>query len=101
MSGARTIQNNVSAYTGVELEDDVFCCPSTVFTNVINPRNHVVRKHEYRCTLVIKGASIGANATVVCGVSLGKYSFIGAGAVVTRDVPDYALTVGVPAEQIG
>lgn len=95
------IQNNVSVYTGVELEDDVFCGPSMVFTNVINPRSHVSRKHEYRRTLVRRGASIGANATVVAGVTLGKYCFIGAGAVVTRDVPDYALIVGVPAKQIG
>ena len=95
------IQNNVSLYTGVQLEDDVFCGPSMVFTNVVNPRSHVVRKHEYRRTLVRRGASIGANATVVCGVTLGKYSFIGAGAVVTHDVPDYALMVGVPAAQIG
>ena len=95
------IQNNVSVYTGVELEDDVFCGPSMVFTNVLNPRSHVVRKSEYRRTLVRRGASIGANATVVCGITLGKYSFIGAGAVVTRDVPDYALMVGVPAAQIG
>src|SRR5262249_6898034 len=83
------IQNNVSVYTGVELEDDVFCGPSMVFTNVINPRSHVVRKHEYKRTLVKKGASIGANATIVCGVTIGRYAFIGAGAVVTRDVPDY------------
>jgi UDP-2-acetamido-3-amino-2,3-dideoxy-glucuronate N-acetyltransferase len=95
------IQNNVSVYTGVELEDDVFCGPSMVFTNVINPRSHVSRKHEYRRTLVRRGASIGANATVVCGVTLGKYCFIGAGAVVTRNVPDYALMTGVPARQIG
>lgn len=95
------IQNNVSVYTGVVLEDDVFCGPSMVFTNVVNPRSHVVRKHEYRCTVVHRGASIGANATIVCGVTLGRYAFIGAGAVVTRDVPDYALMVGVPAKQIG
>ncbi len=95
------IQNNVSVYTGVELEDDVFCGPSMVFTNVINPRSHIIRKHEYRKTLVKQGASIGANATVVCGVTLGKFSFVGAGAVVTRDVPDYALVVGAPAKQIG
>jgi UDP-2-acetamido-3-amino-2,3-dideoxy-glucuronate N-acetyltransferase len=95
------IQNNVSVYTGVELEDNVFCGPSIVFTNVINPRSHVVRRHEYRKTLVKEGASIGANATVVCGVTLGRYCFIGAGAVVTKDVPDYALVTGVPAEQKG
>jgi UDP-2-acetamido-3-amino-2,3-dideoxy-glucuronate N-acetyltransferase len=94
------IQNNVSVYTGVELEDDVFCGPSMVFTNVINPRSHISRRHEYRRTLVQKGTSIGANATIVCGVTLGKYSFIAAGAVVTKDVPDYALMAGVPATQI-
>jgi UDP-2-acetamido-3-amino-2,3-dideoxy-glucuronate N-acetyltransferase len=95
------IQNNVSVYTGVELEDDVFCGPSMVFTNVINPRSHVERKHEYRVTLVKQGASIGANATIVCGVSLGRYCFVAAGAVVTKDVPDYALVMGVPAAQDG
>jgi UDP-2-acetamido-3-amino-2,3-dideoxy-glucuronate N-acetyltransferase len=95
------IQNNVSIYTGVELEDNVFCGPSMVFTNVVNPRSHIIRRHEYRKTLVKEGASIGANATVVCGITLGRYSFIGAGAVVTRDVPDYALMVGVPARQAG
>lgn len=95
------IQNNVSVYTGVELEDDVFCGPSMTFTNVINPRSHIARKHEYRRTLVKKGASIGGNATVLCGITLGRFSFIGAGAVVTRDTPDYALMVGVPAEQVG
>jgi UDP-2-acetamido-3-amino-2,3-dideoxy-glucuronate N-acetyltransferase len=95
------IQNNVSVYTGVELEDDVFCGPSMVFTNVINPRSHVVRKNEYRPTLVRKGATIGANATVVCGSTLGMYSFVAAGAVVTHDVPDYALMMGVPATRVG
>jgi UDP-2-acetamido-3-amino-2,3-dideoxy-glucuronate N-acetyltransferase len=95
------IQNNVSVYTGVELQDDVFCGPSMVFTNVINPRSHINRKHEYRRTLVKRGASIGANATVVCGVTLGAYCFVAAGAVVTRDVPDYALVMGVPAVQVG
>src|SRR5262249_50544046 len=95
------IQNNVSVYTGVELEDDVFCGPSMVFTNVINPRSHIVRKNEYRRTLVKKGASIGANANVVCGSTQGTYSFVAAGAVVTRDVPDYALVMGVPATRVG
>ena len=95
------IQNNVSVYEGVELEDDVFCGPSMVFTNVMNPRSHVSRKSEYRRTLVRRGASIGANATVVCGATLGAYCFIGAGAVVAADVPDYALMVGVPARRIG
>lgn len=95
------IQNNVSIYTGVELEDDVFCGPSMVFTNVVNPRSHVVRKNEFRRTLVKKGASIGANATVVCGCTLGEYSFVAAGAVVTRDVPDYGLVMGVPAIRVG
>jgi len=95
------IQNNVSIYEGVELEDDVFCGPSMVFTNVINPRSHVSRKDEYRRTLVKRGASIGANATIVCGVTLGEYAFVGAGAVVSRDVKPYALVVGVPARQVG
>ena len=106
MSGTRIgdnckIQNNVSIYEGVELEDDVFCGPSMVFTNVLNPRSHVSRKHEYRATRVRRGSSIGANATIVAGVTLGEYSFIGAGAVVTTDVLDYALMVGVPARRIG
>lgn len=95
------IQNNVSLYTGVILEDDVFCGPSMVFTNVINPRSHVVRKHEYQRTLVKKGASLGANCTIVCGLTIGRYAFIGAGAVVTKDVPDYALVVGVPGRIVG
>ena len=95
------IQNNVSVYTGVELEDDVFCGPSMVFTNVINPRSHVERKDEYKRTLVRQGASIGANATIVCGVILGQYCFVAAGTVVTRDIPDYALMMGVPAIQAG
>ena len=95
------IQNNVSVYDEVELEDDVFCGPSMVFTNVINPRSHVPRKNEYRRTLVRRGASIGANATVVCGVTLGKYCFVGAGAVVTKDVPAHALVTGVPARITG
>jgi len=95
------IQNNVSVYEGVEMEDDVFCGPSMVFTNVINPRSHVSRKHEYRRTLVRRGVSIGANATIVCGATLGEYAFVGAGAVVSRDVKAYALVVGVPARQVG
>ncbi len=95
------IQNNVSLYTGVELEDDVFCGPSCVFTNVTNPRAQIVRRHLYERTLVRRGATIGANATIVCGVTLGRYAFVAAGAVVTRDVPDYALMMGVPARQHG
>jgi len=95
------IQNNVSIYEGVELEDDVFCGPSCVFTNVLNPRSHISRKHEYRKTIVRRGATIGANATIVCGSTLGEYAFIGAGAVVTSDVPAYALMVGVPARRVG
>jgi UDP-2-acetamido-3-amino-2,3-dideoxy-glucuronate N-acetyltransferase len=95
------IQNNVSVYDAVTLEDDVFCGPSMVFTNVYNPRSAVVRKAEYRRTLVRQGATIGANATIVCGVTVGRQAFIGAGAVVNRDVPDFALMVGVPARQAG
>src|SRR5688572_21668262 len=95
------IQNNVSVYDDVTLEDDVFCGPSMVFTNVINPRSHVPRKDEYLHTLVRKGATIGANATIVCGHTVGSYAMVGAGAVVTKDVPDYALVVGTPARQIG
>ena len=95
------LQNNVSIYTGVELEDDVFCGPSMVFTNVVNPRSHVSRKDEYRKTLVKRGASIGANATVVCGHTIGQYAFIGAGAVVTKDIPDYALVIGNPGRVAG
>jgi UDP-2-acetamido-3-amino-2,3-dideoxy-glucuronate N-acetyltransferase len=95
------IQNNVSVYTGVILEDDVFCGPSMVFTNVINPRSHVSRKHEYLTTRVKRGASLGANSTIVCGHTVGRYAFIGAGAVVTRDVPDHALIVGNPGRVSG
>ena len=95
------IQNNVSVYDDVTLEDDVFCGPSMVFTNVINPRSHIPRKHEYLKTLVKRGASIGANATVICGHMIGEYAFIGAGAVVTRDAPAYGLLVGTPAKRIG
>ena len=95
------IQNNVSLYTGVELEDDVFCGPSMVFTNVTNPRSFINRKSEYKKTLVRRGASLGANSTVVCGVTIGEYAFVGAGAVVTHDVPSHALVVGSPARQIG
>jgi UDP-2-acetamido-3-amino-2,3-dideoxy-glucuronate N-acetyltransferase len=95
------IQNNVSVYKGVTLEDDVFCGPSMVFTNVINPRSHISRKHEFKKTLIKKGATIGANATIICGHSIGRYAFIGAGAVVTKDVPDYALMLGNPAEIAG
>lgn len=95
------IQNNVSVYAGVELEDDVFCGPSCVFTNVINPRSQVNRKSEYLPTQVKRGATIGANATIVCGATIGRYAFIGAGAVVRGDVPDYALMLGVPARKKG
>ena len=95
------VQNNVSVYDAVTLEDDVFCGPSMVFTNVYNPRSAVTRKDEYRRTLVRQGATLGANSTIVCGVTVGAYAFVGAGAVVNHDVPDYALMVGVPARQIG
>jgi UDP-2-acetamido-3-amino-2,3-dideoxy-glucuronate N-acetyltransferase len=95
------IQNNVSVYDAVTLEDDVFCGPSMVFTNVHNPRATVMRKNEYRRTLVRQGATLGANCTVVCGTTIGRHAFVGAGAVVSRDVPDFALVVGVPARRIG
>ncbi len=95
------IQNNVSVYTGVELEDDVFCGPSCVFTNVVNPRSQIVRHSQYERTLVRRGATLGANATLVCGATVGRYAFIGAGAVVRGDVPDYALMLGVPAIRKG
>ena len=95
------IQNNVSVYTGVICEDDVFLGPSVVFTNVINPRSAIARKNEYLPTLVRKGATIGANATIVCGITIGRFAFIGAGAVVTKNIPEYALVVGNPARQTG
>jgi UDP-2-acetamido-3-amino-2,3-dideoxy-glucuronate N-acetyltransferase len=95
------IQNNVSLYDGVELEDDVFCGPSMVFTNVINPRSHVPRRDEYQRTLVRRGATLGANCTIVCGVTIGEYAFVAAGAVVTKDVAAYALVAGVPARRTG
>ncbi len=95
------IQNNVSVYDAVSLEDDVFCGPSMVFTNVYNPRSAVARKDAYRRTLVRRGATLGANCTIVCGTTVGEYAFVGAGAVVNKDVPAYALMVGVPARQIG
>jgi len=95
------IQNNVSVYDAVTLEDEVFCGPSVVFTNVHNPRAAVVRKSEYRPTLVKRGATLGANCTVVCGTTIGRHAFVGAGAVVSRDVPDFALVVGVPAKPVG
>lgn len=95
------VQNNVSIYEGVECEDDVFLGPSAVFTNVINPRAFIVRRNEFKKTLLKKGCSIGANATIVCGVTIGEYALIGSGAVVTKDVKPYALMVGVPARQIG
>jgi UDP-2-acetamido-3-amino-2,3-dideoxy-glucuronate N-acetyltransferase len=95
------VQNNVSIYDAVTLEDDVFCGPSMVFTNVHNPRSAVARKSEYRPTLVKRGATLGANCTIVCGVTIGQHAFVGAGAVVSKDAPDFALMVGVPARQIG
>jgi UDP-2-acetamido-3-amino-2,3-dideoxy-glucuronate N-acetyltransferase len=95
------IQNNVSVYTGVVLEDHVFCGPSVVFTNVVNPRSEIVRKDEYQPTLVKRGATLGANATLVCGITIGAYAFVAAGAVVTRDVPDFALVMGNPARPRG
>lgn len=95
------IQNHVSIYDAVTLEDDVFCGPAMVFTNVYNPRSEIVRKNEYRPTLVKKGATLGANCTIVCGATIGSYAFVGAGAVINKDVPNYALMVGVPAKQIG
>jgi UDP-2-acetamido-3-amino-2,3-dideoxy-glucuronate N-acetyltransferase len=95
------VQNNVSVYTGVVCEDDVFLGPSVVFTNVVNPRSAISRREQYRKTLVKKGATIGANATIICGNDIGKYAFVGAGAVVTKSIPDYALVVGNPARQIG
>ena len=95
------VQNNVSIYDKIVLEDDVFCGPSCVFTNVYNPRSHVSRKHEYKKTIVKKGATLGANSTIVCGNNVGEYAFIGAGAVITKDVKPHALMVGVPARQIG
>jgi len=95
------IQNNVSIYTGVILEDDVFCGPSMVFTNVMNPRSHIERKDEYKQTLIKKGATIGANSTIVCGTTLGSYAFVGAGAVVTKDIPNYATVYGNPARVHG
>lgn len=95
------VQNNVSVYDNVSMEPDVFCGPSVVFTNVYNPRAAIERKNEYRDTLIRKGASLGANCTILCGVTVGRYAFVGAGAVVLSDVPDYALVVGVPGRQVG
>ncbi len=95
------IQNNVSVYTGVVLEDEVFCGPSMVFTNVVNPRSEIPRKDEYRETRVRRGATLGANCTIVCGHEIGRFAFVGAGAVVTRDVPDYGLVLGTPARRVG
>ncbi len=95
------VQNNISIYEGVEVEDDVFLGPSIVFTNVINPRSFIIRKEEFKKTLLKKGCSIGANATIICGINIGKYAFVGAGAVVLKDIPDYCLVVGNPAKHIG
>lgn len=95
------IQNNVSVYEGVELEDDVFCGPSCVFTNVINPRSQIVRRGQYQKTLVRRGATLGANSTIVCGATIGRYAFVAAGAVIKGDIPDYALMAGVPAKRKG
>ena len=95
------VQNNVSIYTGVVLEDDVFCGPSMVFTNVLHPRSEISRRDEFRTTLVKRGATLGANSTILCGVTIGRYALIGAGSVVTKDVPDYALVTGVPARRTG
>ena len=95
------IQNNVSVYEGVTLEDGVFCGPSCVFTNVKNPRSQIIRKNEYRKTLVGQGATLGANCTIVCGITIGKFALIGAGAVISKDVPSYAMMIGVPAKQVG
>jgi UDP-2-acetamido-3-amino-2,3-dideoxy-glucuronate N-acetyltransferase len=95
------IQNNVSVYDAVTIEDDVFCGPSMVFTNVFNPRSAITRKAKYRKTLIKKGATLGANSTIICGTTVGAYAFVGAGAVIHKDVPDFALMVGVPAKQIG
>lgn len=95
------LQNNVSVFEGVDIEDSVFCGPSVVFTNVINPRAFIERKAEFKPTFVKNGASIGANATIICGVVIGRYSFVGAGSVVTKDIPDFALVRGVPAKQVG
>ena len=95
------IQNNVSLYNGVELEDDVFCGPSCVFTNVINPRSQIIRRDEYQRTLVRRGATIGANATIICGITIGRYAFIGAGSVARKDVPEYGLILGIPGELKG
>jgi UDP-2-acetamido-3-amino-2,3-dideoxy-glucuronate N-acetyltransferase len=95
------IQNNVSVYDAVTIEDDVFCGPSTVFTNVYNPRSAVSRKDEFRKTLIKRGATLGANSTIVCGITVGEYAFVGAGALINKNVPDFALMVGVPAKQVG